>query len=237
MFTLRNGAIVISLGMFAGVGLTAAQACDNDRFPCPVVSEAVTQETAAAPAEPVQVGQPPKKASQSARPVIKQQPKAEQSIPRAKGAPAARAASKTTLEKQPAAPSPKNDLASETAISASTIVQPPASDQSPKEGNPNQAVVAAAGAAWPTLPTIDSTPVTTAPMVEETPSETDHNAVQASNGSDLAGKWSMLSYLSMIVSGVLALMSALWLLPRMRVRAKPAVADEQELGASPYASN
>jgi hypothetical protein len=33
MFTLRNGAIVISLGMFAGVGLTAAQACDNHRFP------------------------------------------------------------------------------------------------------------------------------------------------------------------------------------------------------------
>jgi hypothetical protein len=52
MFTLRKGAIV-SLGMFAGVGINAAQACDNDRFPCPVVSETVTQETAAAPAEPV----------------------------------------------------------------------------------------------------------------------------------------------------------------------------------------
>ena len=99
-------------------------------------------------------------------------------------------------------------------------------------------MVAAAGAALPTIPTIDSTPVATAPMVEETPSETDHaNAVQASNGSDLTGKWSMLSYLSMIVSGVLALMSALWLLPRMRVRAKPAVAGEEELGASPYTSN
>ena len=86
--------------------------------------------------------------------------------------------------------------------------------------------------------TTDSAPVTTAAAVEETPSETDYaNAVQVSFGSDLAGKWSMLSYLSMIVSGVLALMSALWLLPRMRVRAKPAVADEEELGASPYASN
>jgi hypothetical protein len=236
MFTLRNGAIVIGLGMFAGVGLTAAQACDNDRFPCPVVSEAVTQETAPA-AEPVQVAPPSKKASQSARPATKPQPKAEQNTQRPKGAPAARTASKTTLEKQPFAPSPKNDLASETAISASTIVQPPASDQPLKEGNGNPAVVAAAGAAWPTLPTIDSTAVT-APIVEETASETDHaNAVQASNGSDLTGKWSMLSYLSMIVSGVLALMSALWLLPRMRVRAKPPVADEQELGASPYASN
>ena len=44
MFTLRSGAIVVTLGMFAGVGVNSAQACDNDRFPCPVVSEAVTQD-------------------------------------------------------------------------------------------------------------------------------------------------------------------------------------------------
>ena len=153
MFTLRNGAIVISLGMFAGVGLTAAQACDNDRFPCPVVSEAVTQETAAA-AEPVQVTPPSKKASQPARPATKPQPKAEQNLPRAKSrevAPPARTTgNKTAVPKQQAGPLPKNDLASETAISASTIVQPLGSDQPPKDAN--QAVVAAAGAAWPTPP-------------------------------------------------------------------------------------
>jgi hypothetical protein len=63
-------------------------------------------------------------------------------------------------------------------------------------------VVATAGAAWPTLPTIDSTPVTTATIVEEA---TDHaNAVQISNGSDLTGNWSMFSYLFLILSGVLA---------------------------------
>jgi hypothetical protein len=45
---LRKGAIA-SLGRFAGVGINAAQACDNDRFPCPVVLQGVTQETAAAP--------------------------------------------------------------------------------------------------------------------------------------------------------------------------------------------
>ena len=236
MFTLRKGAIV-SLGMFAGVGINAAQACDNDRFPCPVVSEAVTQETAAAPAQPVQVAQPPKKASQSARPAAKPQPTAEQSMPRAKSreaAPAARTTSKTAPPKQRTAP--KNDLPSETAISASTIVQPPASDEPPKEAN--QAVVAAAGAAWPTVPTIDSTPVTTATIVEETQPATDHaNAVQISNGSDLTGNWSMFSYLFLILSGVLAVMAALWLLPRMRVRAKSEVADEEELAASPYTSS
>jgi hypothetical protein len=238
MFTLRKGAIV-SLGMFAGVGINAAQACDNDRFPCPVVSETVTQETAPAPAEPVQVAPPPKKASQSARPATKPQPKAEQSLPRAKSreaAPAARTTSKTAPPKQRTAPSPKNDLPSETAISASTIVQPPASDEPPKEAN--QAVVAAAGAAWPTLPTIDSAPVTTATIAEETQPATDHaNAVQISNGSVLTGNWSMFSYLFLILSGVLAVTSAPWLLPRMRVRAQTEVADGGELAASPRTSN
>ena len=47
----------------------------------------------------------------------------------------------------------------------------------------------------------------------------------------------MFSYLLMIVSGILAVMSALWLLPRMRVRAKSEVADEEELAASPYTSS
>ena len=82
-------------------------------------------------------------------------------------------------------------------------------------------MVAAAGAVWPTLPAIDSTRVTTAPMVEETQPATDHaNAVQISNESVLTGNWSMFSYLFLILSGVLAVMAALWLLPRMRVRAK-----------------
>jgi hypothetical protein len=236
MFTLRKGAIV-SLGMFAGVGINAAQACDNDRFPCPVVSEAVTQETAAAPAEPVQVAQPPKKASQSARPATKPLPTAEQSMPRAKSreaAPAARTTSKTAPPKEGTARSPKNDQ--ETAISASTIIQPPASDQPPKEDNRNQAVVAAAGAVWPTPPAINSASEPTAAVVEVTQPASEQTA-QLSNGSDLSGKWSMFSYLLMIVSGILAVMSALWLLPRMRVRAKPEVADEEELAASPYTSN
>jgi hypothetical protein len=229
MAAVRKHAIV-SLVMFAGVGLTAAQACDNDRFPCPVVAEAVTQETGAAHAEPVQVAQPPKKASQSARPATKPEPKAEQIMPRAKSreaAPAARKASKTAAPKQRTAPSPQNDLPSETAISASTIFQPPASEELPKE--PNQTVVAAAGT-WPTISSVDNTPVTTAAIVEEQGATADRaNAVQISNGTILTGNWSIVSYLVLILSGVLALIAALWLVPRMRVRAKSEVADEVEL--------
>src|SRR4051794_12820432 len=118
MFSLRSGGIVVTFGVFAGGGVKSAQACGNDRLPCPVVSEAVTQDTVAAPAEPVQVAQPPKKASQSARPATKPEPKAEQNMPRAKSreaTPAARTTSKTAPSKQRTAPGPKNDLTSETA--------------------------------------------------------------------------------------------------------------------------
>jgi hypothetical protein len=80
--------------------------------------------------------------------------------------------------------------------------------------------------------------VTTATIAEETQPATDHaNAVQISNGSVLTGNWSMFSYLFLILSGVLAVMAALWLLPRMRVRAKSEVADEEKLTASPYTSS
>ena len=55
---------------------------------------------------------------------------------------------------------------------------------------------------------------TTATILEETQPATDQaNAVQLSNGSDLTGNWSMFSYLFLILSGVLAVMAALWRLP------------------------
>src|SRR6516164_1860976 len=47
MLTLRTLAIVITgAGVFAGLPLTGAQACDDDRYPCPI---RVPQETADAP--------------------------------------------------------------------------------------------------------------------------------------------------------------------------------------------
>ena len=65
MFTLRGLAIVLTgAGVFAGLSLTDAQACDNDRFPCPVASEALPQETIA---EPAPAAQPRKKAEHPSR--------------------------------------------------------------------------------------------------------------------------------------------------------------------------
>jgi hypothetical protein len=54
MVTARNLAIVAAAAL-AGMPWSKAQACDNDRFPCPIVSEAPVQDSAdAAPAAPPQ---------------------------------------------------------------------------------------------------------------------------------------------------------------------------------------
>jgi hypothetical protein len=46
----RTFAIVIAgAGIFASVPLTNAWACDDDRYPCPIRSEALIQETVQAP--------------------------------------------------------------------------------------------------------------------------------------------------------------------------------------------
>src|SRR5215472_3569463 len=72
MLTLRTLAIVITgAGVFAGLPLTSAQACDDDRYPCPIRAQAATQETA--PAQPAPSAQPPKKANHAARPNEKAQ--------------------------------------------------------------------------------------------------------------------------------------------------------------------
>jgi len=67
MVTARNLAIVATAaGVLAGMPWSKAQACDNDRFPCPILSEAPGQDSAdAAPAAPPQ--QSKKKPTQAAQ--------------------------------------------------------------------------------------------------------------------------------------------------------------------------
>src|SRR5262245_32871320 len=67
MVTARNLAIVATAaGMLAGMPWSKAQACDNDRFPCPILSEAPGQDSAdAAPVAPPQ--QSKKKPTQAAQ--------------------------------------------------------------------------------------------------------------------------------------------------------------------------
>src|SRR6266576_3940209 len=91
MLTPRTFAIVITgAGLLAGLPLTDAWACDDDRYPCPVRSQTLTQETADAPAEianpparPTPSAKPQKKVSHPARSNQKAQAKGERQTPRA----------------------------------------------------------------------------------------------------------------------------------------------------------
>jgi hypothetical protein len=129
MFTLRTLAIVITgAGVFAALPVTGAQACDDDRYPCPI---RVPQEIADAPAQAAPAAQPQKKVSHPAR--AKPQAKREQEAPRT----AARAKpSKPAVQEQAAEPT------SQKGADAAPAIEPPRTDQS---------AVATAGTAWPAL--------------------------------------------------------------------------------------
>src|SRR5499427_1945175 len=133
MLTLRTLAIVIAgAGVFAGLPLTSAQACDDDRYPCPI---RVPQETVDAPAQaaPAAAAQPQRKVSHPARSNAKPQAKREQEAPRA----AARAKpSKPAAQEQAAEPISQKGaeaapaiMASPAMVAAPAMVPPPA-DQS-----------------------------------------------------------------------------------------------------------
>src|SRR5262245_65326088 len=86
---LRTFAIGIAgAGVFASLPLTNAWACDDDRYPCPIRSEALIQETVQAPDqlapdEPQKKSaQPQKKAKQPASTNEKAHAKREREAPR-----------------------------------------------------------------------------------------------------------------------------------------------------------
>src|SRR5215831_2329984 len=56
--------VMTGAGVFAGLPLRDASACDDDRYPCPVRAEVLTQETADMPIEPAPSAQPQKKSTQ-----------------------------------------------------------------------------------------------------------------------------------------------------------------------------
>src|SRR5262245_47578070 len=86
MLTPRNLAIVAAAaGALTGLPWSNARACDNDRFPCPIVQEAPTQDSADAPAK----AQSKKKSTQAAQQGEKPSAKADRDAPQASARPKA----------------------------------------------------------------------------------------------------------------------------------------------------
>jgi len=221
MLTLRTLAIVITgAGVFAGLPLTGAQACDDDRYPCPIRVQ--PQETADAPAQAAPSAQPQKKANQAARPTAKAQAKPEREAPRA----AARA-----KPSKPAAPEQAADpIAQKAAEAAPAMVPSPRADQPLNDASRSESPVAAAATAWPALPTTEGAgagaPAATSAAATEaakttavTNAVTDAVQVVDSNevndldraaAASVPAESSWLTYLLLILGTALAAASAFW---------------------------
>src|SRR5262249_58777220 len=152
VLSLRTLAIVITgAGIFAGLPLTDARACDDDRYPCPVRSEALTQETADAPTQPApsaqpqkKSAQPQKKAKQPAVPNEKAHAKREQE---ALQATAGAKATKSTVQEQ------TTDSVSQKVPEADPGVIPSPRADEPLNGEPRDGgLVTAARTALPVRP-------------------------------------------------------------------------------------
>ena len=224
MFTLRTVAIVVTgAGMFASLPLTDAQACDDDRFPCPVVSEAAPQESANAPAKPAPSAQPRKKANNPAVPEKKAQSKVERD---ARPTATRTKASKPAVQESASAPiAQQPSISPNAAETAPAVVSPSAADQAAKEVNPNEGLVAAAGAVWPALANADGVSTTGAKGADAAQAAP-ANAVRAIDANEFGkldradiattpAKSSWITYLLLILGATLAAASAMWFLPRM----------------------
>ena len=218
MLTPRTFAIVITgVGLFAGLSLMDAWACDDDRYPCPVRSQTLTQETAEAPADiadPPARSAPPakpqKKMSHPARANEKAQAKGERETPRA----ATRAkVSKPAVQEQP-------DYISQKAAEATpAVVSSPRADQALNNESPNQSLVANAATPWPVLPTTEATGAdATQPAKANAVQLVDPNEVNALDraaDATLTANSSWSTYLLLILGAALAAASAIWFFARM----------------------
>ena len=220
MLTLRTLAIVVTgAGVFAGLPLTDARACDDDRYPCPVRLEALTQETADVPTPPALSAQPQKKAKQPAGPNEKAHAKREREAPQA----TARAkVSKPAVQEQ------TTDSVSQKAQEPNPAVVPSPRADEPRNGERwDERLVTTAGTAWPVLPNTEGAGVSAPGATGGEPTETANantmqlvdpnevNDLDRAAAATVSTESSWSTYLLLILGAALAAASAMWFFAKM----------------------
>jgi hypothetical protein len=211
---LRTFAIVIAgAGIFASLPLTGAWACDDDRYPCPIRSEALIQETVQAPDQPTP-DEPQKKSAQPQKKA--KQPASTNEKAHAKRDPRAPVGAKVS---KPAAPAAVLQKAPEAAPAA--VASPRADEQALNDESRAGSLLATAGTAWPVSPSTQGaadTPATTSINTADAAS----NAVQVVNPNELneldreaSVESSWVNYLLWMLGAALAAGLALWFFSRM----------------------
>ena len=216
---LRTFAIMIAgAGIFASLPLTSARACDDDRYPCPIRSEALIQETVQAPNElaPDQPqkrsAQPQKKAKQPASTNQKAHAKRDREAPRT---PAGAKVSK------PAVPEQAPDSLSQKALEAA-VPSPRADEQPLNDESRGGSLLATAGTALPVSPitvgaagTPAATSINTADAASNAVQVVDPNEVnELDRAASVESSW--VSYLLWVLGAALAAAFAMWVFSKMR---------------------
>jgi len=218
----RTFAIVIAgAGIFASVPLTSAWACDDDRYPCPVRSEALIQETVQPPDqlstdEPQKkLAQPQKKAKQAASTNEKVHANRDRETPRT---PAGAKVSKPAVPKQAADAVPQKALEA-----APAAVDSPRADAQPlNDESRGGSQLATAGTAWPVPPSAEgaadtqaATSITTADAASNAVQMVDPNEV---NELDRAAsvESSGPNYLLWMLGAALVAAFAMWFFSKIR---------------------
>jgi len=219
---LRTFTIVIAgAGIFASVPLTNAWACDDDRYPCPIRSEALIQETVQAPDqlstdEPQKkLAQPQKKAKQPASANEKAHAKRDREAPRT---PAVAKVSKPAVPEQ--APDAAWQKAPEAAPAA--VASPRADEQPLNDENRGGSLLATAGTAWPVSPTNEgaahkpaATSINTADAASDAVQLVDPNEVnELDRAASVESSW--LDYVWWMLGAALIAAFAMWVFSRMR---------------------
>jgi hypothetical protein len=206
MFTPRTFAIMAAAaGALVSLPLSHAQACDNDRFPCPIVQDTSTPDAAADTSSRASSAQPRKKDNQ-ARKTDKASEKPEAD---ASHKPAGAKTSKPVAQEQAASRSKANKPAAREQADASNApvaAEAPVSAPANIESQAAPAPTANAGAAAAPSPATESA---TAPAAPDSVQMVDSNEV---NELDLAAAaptpeptgTSWLSYLLVTLGGALA---------------------------------
>ena len=219
---LRTFTIVIAgAGIFASVPLTNAWACDDDRYPCPIRSEALIQETVQAPDqlstdEPQKkLAQPQKKAKQPASANEKAHAKRDREAPRTP------AVAKVS---NPAVPKQASDAASQKAPEAApaAVASPHADEQPLNDENRGGSLLATAGTAWPVSPTNEgaahkpaTTSINTADAASDAVQLVDPNEVnELDRAASVESSW--LDYVWWMLGAALIAAFAMWVFSRMR---------------------
>jgi hypothetical protein len=211
---LRTFAIVLAgAGIFASLPLTSAWACDDDRYPCPIRSEALIQETVPAPDQLVpdepqkKVAQPQKKAKQPASTNEKAHAKRDPRAPA--GAKVSKPAA--SREQAPDAVSQKPPQAA-----PAVVASPRADEQALNDESRGGSLLTTAGAAWPISPVTEGaadTPAATSTTPNAVQMVDPNEVNELDREASVESSW--VNYLLWMLGAALAAAFALWLFSRM----------------------